>query len=86
MDFKPKIGQNKLQEQSAGDIVGNHVDGTVADTIFTPYQTPNKPIPAINPKIDKRNYKKNLKLRLYEHERINSVKRVLFPSKTKSEI
>ena len=83
MDFKPKIGENTNETQSAGNINGNIVYETNGDTIVTPFQTPNKPIPVITPKIDKRNYKKHSKLRLDEREEINNVKRELFPSGVK---
>ena len=83
MDFKPKIGENTFETQSAGNINGDIVYDTNGDTIVTPFQTPNKPIPVIIPKIDKRNYKKHSKLRLDEREQINNVKRELFPSDQK---
>ena len=83
MDFKPKIGENTFKTQSAGNINGDIVYDTNGDTIVTPFKTPNKPIPVIIPKIDKRNYKKHSKLRFDEREQINNVKRELFPSDVK---
>ena len=81
MDSGPKIGENALrnanQKQSVDDIVGNNIYDTVGDTIVTPFQTPNKAIPVMIPKIDKRNYKKNSKLRFDDSERIKNVKRKL---------
>ena len=77
-------------DTAGDDIVYDTVGDTIGDTNVTPFDTPTtptKPIPVVIPKIDKRNYKKSLRLekRITDEMELgrNKVKRELFPSDTK---